>query len=158
MHKLIVAQRLPRMGGASRQRLIDFFWELSVQIHKQTEAERLQQIKAGMPVELVMATRATFNLGEEHLVLLFNALLPTLKRRQHQNKLLDSVASERLDRIAFMCQQALLVFESRETVAIWMSVPNAACGHRAPVLLCVTEIGAQQVSRVLNALEWGGVV
>ena len=158
MHKLIVAQCLPRMSVASRQRLFDVFWELSVQIHKQTEAERLQQIKAGMPVELVMATRATFNLGEEHLVLLFNALLPTLKRRQHQNKLLDSVASERLDRIAFMCQQALLVFESRETVAIWMSVPNAACGHRAPVLLCVTEIGAQQVSRVLHALEWGGVV
>ncbi|MEE8876043.1 MbcA/ParS/Xre antitoxin family protein [Pseudomonas helleri] len=57
-----------------------------------------------------------------------------------------------------MCQQALLVFESRETVAIWIPVPNAACGHSAPVLLCVTEIGAQQVSRVLNALEWGGVV
>lgn len=158
MHKLIVAQRLPRMGGASRQRLIDVFWELSVQIHKQTEAERLQQIKAGMPEELVMAMRATFNLEEEHLVLLFNASLPTLKRRQHQNILLDSVASERLDRIAFMCQQALLVFESRETVAIWMSVPNASCGLSAPVLLCVTEIGAQQVSRVLHALEWGGVV
>ncbi|MGP4958398.1 MbcA/ParS/Xre antitoxin family protein [Pseudomonas helleri] len=54
-----------------------------------------------------------------------------------------------------MCQQALLVFESRETVAIWMSVPNAASGHSAPELLCVTEIGAQRVSRVLNALEGG---
>lgn len=158
MHKLIVAQRLPRMSVASRQRLFDVFWELSVQIHKQTEAERLQQIKVGMPGELVMATSATFNLVEDHLVLLFNASLPTLKRRQHQNKLLDSVASERLDRIAFMCQQALLVFESRETVASWMSVPNAACGHSAPVLLCVTEIGAQQVRRVLHALEWGGAV
>ena len=96
MHKLIVAQCLPRMSVASRQRLFDVFWELSVQIHKQTEAERLQQIKVGMPGELVMATSATFNLVEDHLVLLFNASLPTLKRRQHQNKLLDSVASERL--------------------------------------------------------------
>lgn len=158
MYKLIVSECLPRMGVVSRQQLIDVFWGFSVQIHKQTEAERLQKIKAGMSGELAMATSATFNLGEENLVLLFNASLPTLKRRQHQKKPLDSVASERLDRIAFMCQQALVVFESREAVASWMSLPNAACGHGTPVLLCVTEIGAQQVRRVLHALEWGGAV
>lgn len=158
MYKQIGAESLPRMGVASRQQLIDVFWGLSVQIHNQTEAERLQQIKAGMSGELAMATSATFNLGEEHLVLLFNASLPTLKRRKHQNKQLDSVASERLDRIAFICQQAVVVFESREAVASWMSVPNAACDNSTPVLLCVTEIGAQQVRRVLHALEWGAAV
>ena len=158
MHNLIVPQRLPRMGVASRQRLIEVFWGLSVQVHKQTEAERLQQIKAGMSAKLVMALSAAFNLGDEHLELLFNASLATLNRRQHQNKSLDPVASERLDRIAFLCQQALVVFESRETVARWMSAPNAAFGQSTPMMLCVTEIGAQQVRRVLHALEWGGAV
>lgn len=61
-------------------------------------------------------------------------------------------------RIAFLCQQALVVFESRETVARWMSAPNAAFGQSTPMMLCVTEIGAQQVRRVLNALEWGSAV
>ena len=151
-----VALRLPRMTARSRECLIDAFWVLSVQIHKQTELERLQQIKTGLPAELILATRAAFNLPDEHLELLFNASLATIKRWQHQHKLLDSVASERLDRIAFMCQQALVVFESREAVTRWMSAPNAALDHGTPVLSCLTEIGAQQVRRVLYALEWGG--
>jgi len=144
------------MTVPSRECLIDAFWVLSVQIHKHTELERLQQIKAGLPAELIVATREAFNLPDEHLELLFNASLATFKRWQHQHKLLDSVASERLDRIAFMCQQAVVVFESREAVTRWMSLPNAALNHGTPVLLCVTEIGAQQVRRVLHALEWGG--
>ena len=113
-----VAQRLPRMTAASRERLIDAFWMFSVQIHNQTESGRLQQIKTGIPAELVVATSTAFNLGDEHLELLFNASLATLKRRQHQHKLLDSVASERLDRIAFICQQAMVIFESCNTLDV----------------------------------------
>ncbi len=143
--------------AASRQRLIDAFWTFSTQTHKQTESERLQQIKTGVSAELVMATRWTFNLADDHLALLFNASPATLKRRQHQQKPLDSVASERLDRIASVCLQAEAVFESQDATARWMSAANAALGHGTPVLLCLTEIGANQVRRVLHALEWGGV-
>lgn len=156
MNNQRVALRLPRMTAPSRERLIDAFWVFNVQLHKLTESERLQQIKTGLPAELAFATKATFNLADEHLELLFNASLTTLKRLQHQHKLLSYVASERLDRIAFICQQAVVVFESREAVTRWMSAPNAAFGYSAPVLLCVTDIGAHQVRRVLQALEWGG--
>lgn len=158
MNNQRVALRLPRMTAPSRQRLIDAFWVFSVQLHKLTESERLQQIKTGLPAELVVATRLTFNLADEHLELLFNASLTTLKRSQHKHKLLSYVASERLDRIAFMCQQAMVVFESREAVTRWMSAPNAAFGYSTPVLLCITDIGGYQVRRVLHALEWGGTV
>lgn len=156
MNNLTTSPRLPKMTAVSRLSLIDAFWVFSEQTHMLNESDRLQQIKTGLSAELAVATGITFNLADGHLALLSNTSLATLKRRQLQHKSLDSVFSERLDRIAFICQQALKVFESREAVARWMSVPNAALGHSIPILLCVSEIGARQVRRVLLALEWGG--
>lgn len=72
------------------------------------------------------------------------------------SKKLDSVASERLDRIAAVYALGEDVFESREAAAQWMSKPNKALGGDTPIMLCATEIGAKQVRRVLQALEWGG--
>lgn len=48
------------------------------------------------------------------------------------------------------------VFESRDAAAKWMSKSNKSLGISAPIILCETEIGAKQVCRVLQALEWGG--
>ncbi|WP_338010181.1 MbcA/ParS/Xre antitoxin family protein [Pseudomonas sp. GM21] len=42
------------------------------------------------------------------------------------------------------------------TATHWMSTPNKAFGGTAPIMLCETEIGAKQVRRVLQSLEWGG--
>nr|WP_268239888.1 MbcA/ParS/Xre antitoxin family protein [Pseudomonas asuensis] len=48
------------------------------------------------------------------------------------------------------------MFGGREVVAQWMARPNQTLGNITPIMLCETEIGAMQVLRVLNALEWGG--
>ncbi|MFJ2450037.1 antitoxin Xre/MbcA/ParS toxin-binding domain-containing protein [Pseudomonas sp. NPDC087626] len=143
---------------ASTQCLTNAFWHFSAQTHEQKESERLQQIKSGVSVDLVDAIHVAFNLSDAHLAILFNTSLTTLKRRKQQQKPLDSIASERLDRIASVCQKAQEVFESRVAATRWMSAPNQSLGHSIPVMLCVTEIGANQVRRVLHALEWGGVV
>lgn len=39
-----------------------------------------------------------------------------------------------------------------------MSKPNQVLGNKVPILLCGREIGAEQVRRVLHALESGGVL
>lgn len=143
---------------SAQQFLIDTFWSFSSQVHGLKESERLQQIKTGISTELVDAMRATFGLSDIHLAILLNMSLSTLKRRRLQPSTLDSVASERLDRIALIGQLALEVFESREDATHWMSVPNRSLGHSVPLSLCSTGIGAAQVRRVLHALEWGGAV
>jgi len=61
-----------------------------------------------------------------------------------------------LDRIATVSQVAEAIFETPVTAANWMSAPNKALGGTAPIMLCETEIGAKQVRRILQALEWGG--
>lgn len=141
---------------AAQQFLIDIFWSFSSQVHEFKESERLQQIKTGVSTELVDAMRATFDLSDAHLAILLNTSRSTLKRRKVQHKRLDSIASERLDRIALIGQHALEVFESREAATRWMSAPNRSLGHSIPLMLCSTGLGASQVRRVLHALEWGG--
>lgn len=144
------------MANTTRQHFSDVFWDFSTHLQELKEAERLQQIKVGVPAQLVFAMRATFSLSDNHLTMLMNASLATLKRRLHQKKMVDSVASERLDRIAIVCLQAKSVFESREAATRWMSVPNQSLGYSIPLILCSTGLGAAQVRRVLQALEWGG--
>lgn len=144
------------MANTTRQHFSDVFWDFSTHLQELKEAERLQQIKVGVSAQLVFAMRATFSLSDSHLTMLMNASLATLKRRLHQKKMVDSVASERLDRIAIVCLQAKSVFESREAATRWMSVPNQSLGYSIPLILCSTGLGASQVLRVLHALEWGG--
>lgn len=153
-----VALSLNRKTIALRQHLIEVFWTFSVQVGSFTESERLEQIRDGVRGELVDAIRATFNLSEGDVAMLLNVPLISLKRRQRQQKTLSSIASERLDRIASVFEQAVGVFESRIDAVRWMSSANVSCGYSAPVLLCLTEIGGARVRRVLHALEWGGSV
>lgn len=50
------------------------------------------------------------------------------------------------------------VFENGDAARQWLSSPNQALGGSTPLALCKTGQGAQQVRRILVALEWGGVV
>lgn len=50
------------------------------------------------------------------------------------------------------------VFESRSVAFDWLARPNAALGDVTPLSCCATAMGAQQVRRVLRAIESGGVV
>ncbi|WP_338923350.1 antitoxin Xre/MbcA/ParS toxin-binding domain-containing protein [Pseudomonas silesiensis] len=132
------------------------FWRFSFNRELLKDSERLQQIKAGFPASLVQALRQTFDLQERSVETLLNASISTLERRRREQKNLDPVASERIDRIATVSHLAEEVFEDKANAAHWMSTPNKALGGIAPIMLCETEIGARQVRRVLHALEWGG--
>ncbi|WP_448111263.1 type II RES/Xre toxin-antitoxin system antitoxin [Pseudomonas lini] len=150
------ARRPAKKQDDPREAGVAAFWHFSSNRDLLKDSERLDQIKEGFSALLVQALRVTFNLHERNVETLLNASISTLERRRREHKNLDPVASERLDRIATVCHLAEEVFESREGAAQWMSKPNKALGGIAPIMLCETEIGAKQVRRVLQALEWGG--
>lgn len=152
-----VERRHEKQKEALRSVGANEFWAFSACRYSLNESERLRQIKSGFPAHLFLAMRHTFNLQDPGLALLLNASISTLERRVREHQSLDTVASERLDRIASVSLQAEEVFEDRVAAAQWLSKPNKALGNNAPILLCETEIGAKQVRRVLQALEWGGV-
>lgn len=68
---------------------------------------------------------------------------------------MDEQSSARVEAVQM---QAEAFFETREAAEAWMKTPNIALGGHTPVMQCETEAGAQQVRRILNGLEWGGVV
>ncbi|MGO4004106.1 type II RES/Xre toxin-antitoxin system antitoxin [Pseudomonas fluorescens] len=146
----------PTKKSEPREVLIAAFWGFSSNRQLLKDSERLLQIKEGLSADLFQAMRVTFNLQKCCLEQLLNVSISTLERRRREQKPLDSIASERLDRIAFICALAEDVFESRETTVQWMSKPNKALGRGTPIMLCETEIGGKQVRHVLHALEWGG--
>lgn len=148
--------RSTRKKDEARSAEVAAFWDFTSGREKLGESERLRQIKVGVSSSLIVAVRVVFGLKESGLTTLLNASSSTLERRIRERKPLDSVASERLDRIAAVSHLAEEVFESRDGAAQWMSRPNKALGGVAPIMLCETEIGAKQVRRVLHALEWGG--
>jgi putative toxin-antitoxin system antitoxin component (TIGR02293 family) len=120
--------------------------------------ERLRQIKEGFSAELFQIVRSAFDLQNREVETLLHASKSSLERRLRAQKNLDPVASERLDRIATVSHLAEEIFETQVTSTDWMSTPTKALGGTAPIMLCETEIGAQQVSRVLNVLGAGGPV
>lgn len=148
-------RRPAKKQAVSREEGIAAFWRFSSDREPLTESERLQQIKVGFPTDLIQVVRLAFDLQDRHLATLLNVSTSALERRRREHKHLDPVASERLDRIAVVSHLAEEILETPVTAAHWMSTPNKALGGTAPIMLCETEIGAKQVRRVLQALEWG---
>jgi putative toxin-antitoxin system antitoxin component (TIGR02293 family) len=149
-------RRPARKQAESREEGIAAFWRFSSDRASLTESERLHQIKVGLPAALIQVVRWAFDLRDHELATLLNASISTLERRQRGHKNLDPVASERLDRIAMLSHVAEAIFETPMTAIQWLTAPNKALGGTGPIMLCETEIGAKQVRRVLQALEWGG--
>lgn len=133
------------------------FWRMAHDLSTQTERERIIRISSGFEATWLSAVKVTFNLTIPALALLANVSNSTVERRIKSKAPLDSVVSERIDRLAQVAVLAEEVFEDKAVAGAWMSAPNDTLGGETPLSLCETELGARQVRRVLHAIEWGGV-
>lgn len=146
------------ISQASHPQVAPAFWLIADQLHIRNETERLAYIRSGFPPGWVKTVRSAFDLSNDQLEDLLSISLSTLERRQRQQRPLDLVSSERLDRVARLAVQAAEVFEDQQVAQRWMMAANRALNDETPLALCVTEIGARQVHRVLAALRHGGVL
>lgn len=55
-------------------------------------------------------------------------------------------------------QLAESVFEDKVAARKWMQSPNLALGGDTPIKHCESELGVQEVRRILASIEYGGVV
>lgn len=133
------------------------FWSLVSETASTSEQERIARISQGYPANHLVTIRSALTLTASLAEQLFSVSQSTLLRRLKGRQRLSSVTSERLDRLASVANLAHEVFEDRDRALSWLSTPNVALGNQQPVMLCETEIGANQVRRILHALEWGGV-
>jgi putative toxin-antitoxin system antitoxin component (TIGR02293 family) len=133
------------------------FWSLVIETASSSEQERIAKITLGYPADYLITVRAALALTTTLAEQLFSVSQSTLLRRLKGRQRLSPVTSERLDRLASVAKLAHEVLEDRDRALSWLSSPNLALGNQQPIMLCETEIGTNQVRRVLHALEWGGV-
>lgn len=134
------------------------FWQFITAQAMRKESERLQSIQEGLSPTLLLTVQETFQLQDKQVKALFNVSVSAVHRRRREGKNLNSVTSERLDRVATVSHLAMEVFEDKWAAIDWISNSNEALGGQAPVMLCGTDIEAKQVRRLLLAMECGGVV
>jgi len=146
----------PKRSGADPDSRTDF-WSLVMKTASASEQERIARISQGYPANHLVTIRSALTLTASLAEQLFSVSQSTLLRRLKDRQRLSSVTSERLDRLASVANLAHEVFEDRDQALTWLSSPNVALGNQQPIMLCETEIGANQARRVLRALEWGGV-
>lgn len=82
----------------------------------------------------------------------------TAHRLIKENRPLDSAASERVFRVAEVTRLAEATFGGREAATRWLKTPNLALRREMPLSLLDTELGANEVRKVLAAIDYGGTL
>lgn len=78
----------------------------------------------------------------------------TLERRLKARQTLSIEESERAERMARLIALAEEVLESRDDAREFMHAPHDLLGHKAPVALARTDLGARQVEGLLWKIEY----
>lgn len=147
-----------KSDAGSRTSASNSFWELAHARMQMNENQRINDIINGFDVSWAIAAKTTFAMKPADFQRLLNFSPATCERRRKYHKPLDCAASERLDRLAEIAIHIEAIFEDKDKAVEWLTTPNIALGGHAPLIRCETAIGTLQVQRVLNAMEWGGVV
>lgn len=117
------------------------FWVMANRLSSMTEHERISRIRSGFEVAWLTAAKSAFDLDASAIAGLANVSIKTLRQRLKDQVPLDSVASERVDRLAQLAVLAESIFENRSVAKNWMIAPNDSLGSEAPIHLCKTELG-----------------
>jgi len=126
-------------------------------VHKMPPAKRIEMIRGGVNVTLLVEAGQYYGLSQAKLSKLLGVSDATLTRKIKSGGKLGPMESERLARIALVEAEAEEVFVSPELAKRWMLEPNLALGE-PPLLLLDTDTGADEVRKVLAAIAYGGVV
>jgi len=117
-------------------------------------AERITSIREGFPATEVEKVSDALGVSKNDVVVIIGTPLRTANRLIKEQRRLDPGASERLLRIVEIEKRAEEVFGHKGMASEWLTSFNEVLGGE-PMHLLDTELGANQVRRVLNAIEHG---
>ena len=126
---------------------------LGTQPQKMTDWEVL--IHAGVPVASVEALKQCVSLTDSELARLLGVSEKTLSRARLSAGRLDAVASDRLVRVARIVALAVEVLEDEAAAIHWLKRAQIGLGGRVPLMMLVTDLGRDQVEKLLLRIEHG---
>lgn len=113
------------------------------------------RLEQGLPYDALERLRAVLDVPVARVAELVRIPLRTLARRKDAGRL-QPEESDRLLRLARIVALALGLFEGEvPPTRAWLLGPHMALGHRTPLDLATTDVGAREVERVIGRLEHG---
>ena len=119
-------------------------------------SERIRMIRAGAEPYLVIDAAEFYHVPRKAMAEMIGLSSSTSERNIKSGTKLDPSATERLSRIALIEHHAEMVFGGPEQAKKWLLSPNVVFGE-SPLSYLDTEIGANEVRKVLNTIAYGGI-
>ena len=114
----------------------------------------VDKVRNGLPFAALSAVMEEYEISRDVVCDVLQLSSRNFLRRKQQKRL-SADESDRLYRLARVLAHANRVFEDPDESAEWIQTPNAALGKQQPLTLLDTDIGVQQVDRVLGRIEHG---
>ncbi len=126
----------------------------SIGIKSKNMDDLIRKVQRGFPVSSFEKLRRKLDVSDNLLSQVINIPKRTLTRRKQQGRL-NVVESEKVLRIARLYDKALEVFEDEEAAEKWLKEPARGLGGVIPLEYAKTELGAQEIEKLLIRIEHG---
>jgi putative toxin-antitoxin system antitoxin component (TIGR02293 family) len=126
----------------------------SIGIKAKNTTGLIAQIQKGLSVSTFDRLKKNLDTTDKELARILGIPVSTLARRK-KGKRFPFTESERIVRVARLYDRAVSVFEEVEPVRTWLKTPAWSLGEISPLDYARTELGAQEVERLLGRIEDG---
>ncbi len=126
----------------------------SIGIKSKNIDDLIRKVQRGFPVSSFEKLRRKLDVSDNLLSQIIDIPKRTLTRRKQQGRL-NVVESEKVLRIARLYDKALEVFEDEEAAEKWLKEPARGLGGVVPLKYAKTELGAQEIEKLLIRIEHG---
>ena len=117
---------------------------------------QISEIRKGAPARNLIGVAEAMRVPRERVYHLIGLSSSTAKRKLARDETLDPLMTERLTRLGAIEKLAEETFGDAELASEWLQTSNLGLGNETPLSMLDTEIGCREVSRVLNAIAFGG--
>jgi putative toxin-antitoxin system antitoxin component (TIGR02293 family) len=114
----------------------------------------IRRIQKGFPFRELEMLRQTIDLPLEQLAAKLLISRSTLQRRKTAGRL-SPAESDKVIRFSRLLQQATELFGDVEKARAWLKHPQRGLGGAVPLDYAETEVGAQEVEKLLGRMKYG---
>lgn len=153
------AAPVARVGRTKRSGIsaLSAYQNFNQAIVKANPSERISIIRSGVDARMLVGGSEFFEIPNQNFFRIIGVASATAARKIKNKIALGPYEAERLARVALIEAEAESVFGSEALAKQWLLTENHALGS-APLQLLDTEIGANEIKKVLAAIAYGGAV
>lgn len=115
-------------------------------------------IDESLPASVIRQAVDYLDIQQGDLLRLLGIAPSSFHRKLAADGKLSHADGERVFRLAEVTRLSTEVFGDAASASDWLQRDNAALGGQPPLAMFTTDIGAREVRRVLNVINYGGVL